>query len=47
MQQMDGTADTPFHTAMSAAEAVRNNLAATPAQIDAQRAIVQRIIDTV
>jgi hypothetical protein len=45
----DGTGgvDTPFHVAMETAEAVRLNPSATPAQLDAQRAIVQRINDQI
>ena len=39
--------DTVFRVAMQTAEAVRINPSSTPAQIDAQRAIVQRIIDTI
>jgi hypothetical protein len=38
-----GPPDTPFHQAMQIAESVRLDPHATPAQIDAQRAIVQRI----
>jgi len=41
----DGTADTPFSDALQAAEAVRLDPAATPGQLDAQRAIVQAIND--
>lgn len=45
----DGTGgvDTPFHVAMETAETVRLNPSATPAQLDAQRAIVQRINDQI
>jgi hypothetical protein len=39
----NGPPDTPFHQAMQTAESVRLDPNATPAQIDAQRAIVQRI----
>ncbi|MDP1849050.1 MAG: PKD domain-containing protein [Solirubrobacteraceae bacterium] len=41
----DGTADTAFSAALQAAEAVRLDANATPAQLDAQRAIVQAIND--
>jgi hypothetical protein len=41
----DGTADTAFGAALQDAEAVRLNPSATPAQLDAQRAIVQAIND--
>ena len=43
----DGIADTAFSAAMREAEAVRRDDASTPAQIDAQRAIVQSINDTI
>lgn len=43
----NGTLDTEFHIAMENAETVRLNPASTPAQIDAQRVIVNRINDTV
>lgn len=43
----NGTADTPFHEAMEQAESVRLDASATPAQIDAQRAVVQSINDTI
>jgi hypothetical protein len=42
-----GTPDTPFHTAMQTAEQIRLNPNATPKQIDAQRAIVQSINQTI
>jgi hypothetical protein len=43
----NGIPDTPFHQAMQTAEAVHNDPNATPAQLDAQRAIIQRINDTI
>jgi PKD domain len=43
----NGVADTAFRVAMQTAESVRLNPNATPAQIDAQRAIVQSINDTI
>jgi len=43
----NGTPDTPFHDAMRAAESVRLDPNATPAQIDAQRAILQSINDAI
>jgi hypothetical protein len=43
----NGSPDTPFHEAMRTAESVRLNPSATEAQIDAQRAIVQSINDTI
>jgi hypothetical protein len=42
-----GVPDTAFHQAMQTAESVRLNPNATPAQLDAQRAIVQSINDTI
>jgi subtilisin family serine protease len=39
----DGTADTPFHAAVAAAEGVRLNPAATAAQVEAQKDILERI----
>jgi M6 family metalloprotease-like protein len=43
----NGTKDTPFHTAVENAEAVRLNPSATLAQLDQQRAIINRINDTI
>ena len=43
----NGIPDTSFHQAMQTAEAVRLNPSATQAQIDAQRAKVQSINDTI
>jgi len=43
----NGIPDTSFHEAMQTAEAVRLNPSATQAQIDAQRAKVQSINDTI
>jgi len=43
----DGVADTQFHVAMQTAESVRLSPAPTPAQLDAQRAKLQSINDTV
>jgi hypothetical protein len=43
----NGTKDTQFHTAVETAEAVRLNPASTPAQLDQQRIIINRINDTV
>jgi hypothetical protein len=43
----NGTPDTALHQAMQTAESVRNNPTATPAQLDAQRRIIQRINDTI
>ncbi len=43
----DGTADTVFHVAVETAEAVRLDPASTKAQLDAQRAILQSITDTI
>jgi hypothetical protein len=43
----NGIPDTLFHVAMQTAEAVRLNPSATPSQIDAQRAIVQSINDSI
>ena len=43
----NGIADTAFHVAMQTAEAVRLDPNATPAQLDAERAIVQSINDTI
>ena len=43
----NGTPDTAFYQAMQAAEAVRNNPNATAAQLDAKRAIVQSINDSI
>jgi hypothetical protein len=42
-----GGPDTRFHVAMQAAESVRLDPNATPAHIDAQRAIVGRINNTI
>jgi hypothetical protein len=43
----NGTKDMQFHTAVENAEAVRLNPAATPAQLDQERAIINRINDTI
>jgi hypothetical protein len=43
----NGVPDTAFHQAMQTAESVRLNPNATPAQLDAQRAIIQSINDTI
>jgi photosystem II stability/assembly factor-like uncharacterized protein len=43
----DGTLDRSFHTAMEIAEAVRLDPASTPAHLDQQRRIIQRINQTV